>query len=259
MHPCLLRRIALRLSPIICLVFLLGLSTLSRAANIQLSNTRLTLTPDAAIGAIVVHNNDTAPVLLQAEVVAWSQQAGADQFRETRDILVNPVVFRLPAKGDQILRLGLQSGAVATERSYRLFLQEVPENNTTAPGQVRTVLRLSLPIFVPPKDNADLPSRTAVLDWQLGVDRNGQGSLHLSNRGASHIQITNVKLTANGSKVVFSRAMSVYALAGQDVRIPITASGLRPGQAVTLSAQTDGEQPLKDITLNVTDDRGIMP
>lgn len=223
-----------------CAVSVLLGVTAAEAANLQISSTRLTLTQQQPITSLTVRNNSPDEVAVQAEVVAWNQDKGSDLFSPTREVLVNPAIFKVAAGREQVLRFGLQVGAAATERSYRLFLQELPHPQTAA-GEIQTLLRFSVPIFVPAVNN------TTDLQWVL--TSGGAPSLSVDNRGARHIQITGLVLHGDGGRVLLDKKLSVYVLAGHRAELPFRPSAVKAGESVRLEIQSDAEPELAPVTL----------
>ena len=121
----------LRVRYLIALACLALLSAGANGADIRTYPTRLTLAPGAAIGSIMVKNNDTSPAAVQVDVMRWSQDAGEDKYETSRDLLVNPVIFELAPGAEQVVRVGLQAGLDATERSYRVFFQQLPARDAS--------------------------------------------------------------------------------------------------------------------------------
>lgn len=133
----------------------LGVPVLAYPANMQVAPVRMVLTPTRPISAMTVGNGEDSEIAVQAEVFEWSQEDGEDVYRATQDVLVNPAIFKLAGEGQQIVRLGLRVANGPREHSYRIFMQQLPRDQALpevgAPGaQVQTLLRVSVPIFVPP-------------------------------------------------------------------------------------------------------------
>ena len=80
----------------------------AQAASLHVAPVLVQLTPARPVAALTLGNNDEAEVAVQAQVYAWSQQAGQDVYTPTGEVLVNPAIFRIPSAGQQIVRLGLQ-------------------------------------------------------------------------------------------------------------------------------------------------------
>lgn len=219
-----------------------------RAASIQIAPVRVVLQPNRPVASLVVTNDGASEISMQAEVMSWAQKDQQDVYAPTREVLVNPAIFRIPANGRQIVRLGLQVPALADERSYRIFLRQLPRDKALPTGaegagaELQTLLQLVLPIFVPPSSPAGAPS----VAWHLSAS-----ALTIDNLGREHIQITQVTVRhADGSELLRQR-MSVYVLPQQSARLPVALPSLPPGARLQLEAQADSEVPLPRVFLQV--------
>lgn len=204
------------------------------AAMLKAYPVRLALSPDEPVATMTIQNSGAEVTRLQLRVMAWSQENGEDVFRPTRDVLANPAMFELAPGAQQIARFGLQSGAVPREGSYRVFLQEVPTREAGKPGEVITLLQISIPIFIPVK------GAISQLTWSLDSSGADKASLQVQNTGGGHVQVTGLTLTRADGQVVSDQKMSVYVLPGAWRRAAIDLkSPLKRGERLTFRAETD--------------------
>jgi len=226
---------------IVYLLFV-GLASPGIAASIQIEPLLIGLTPQAPIASMVVRNTGATPLLMQAEVMAWSQSGGQDVFQPTRAILANPPLFRVPPQGQQILRFGLRVPELASEQSYRVFLQEVPSQENLSEGRVVTLLRISVPVFVPPASGAP------ELGWNLSLSGK-EVRVTVSNRGNVHAHILSLVAKRSNGASVSSEAVSVYVLAGQSRQWTLPLKEVvATGEQLDLTARTENG----DVTAAVT-------
>jgi fimbrial chaperone protein len=130
------------------------------------------------------------------------------------------------------------------ERSYRVFIQEVPQDQSIRSGEVLTLLRISVPIFVPPANSV------LRLHWQARAAHDGKIALELRNEGTVHVQVTSVALSRSNGQALAREKLSVYALPGQWQSWTLTSpASLVPGEKVHLSAQTDQGNVAADIAV----------
>ena len=126
------------------------------AGTFSISPLRAELSSRAQTGALTLRNQESTPVVVQAEVLLWEQAEGEDKLSPTRDVLVSPAVFTIPGNGSQLVRVALRRAADAQrELSYRLILTEVPQQASPEFTGLNVALRLSLPIFVAPITTAE--------------------------------------------------------------------------------------------------------
>ena len=156
---------------------------------------RVTLSDKQKIGTITVRNDGTEPVPMQLEALSWSKEEGEDVFTSTRELIVSPPIFTIPAGGSQLLRVGLRGAPDAKrELTYRIFLQELPPPPSPDFNGAKMLMRVSLPVFVLPKVAAN-----PLLRWQAVRTSDGSLKISLTNDGNAHIQIINFSLSKPGS------------------------------------------------------------
>ena len=220
-------------------VFLVG-ATVVNAAAIGVSPVRVTLSDKQKIGTITLRNDGTDPVPMQLEALKWSKEEGEDVFTSTRELIVNPPIFTIPAGGSQLLRVGLRGAPDAKrELAYSIFLQELPPPPSPDFNGAKMLMRVSLPVFVLPKVAAN-----PLLRWQAFRTSDGSLKISLTNDGNAHIQIINFSLSKPGSAQPWiSQKASDYALIGQslDWILPASADYSIPksGTTIQLFAETD--------------------
>ena len=221
------------------ILLVMGASVAS-AASLGVSPVRVTLSESQSMGAITVRNDGTEPASLQMEMLSWSQAEGQDVLTPTRELLANPPIFTVPAGGSQLVRVGLRRAPDGQrELTYRIVLQELPPPPNPDFNGTRMLMRISLPVFVLPKIDAE-----PVLMWQATRTSQGALKISLTNNGNAHIQIANFKLSLPGSAQPWvTKESAEYVLAGQsrdwnlpaDSEYPVPP----PGTSLQLFAQTD--------------------
>ena len=74
----------------------------AQAGNFSAIPVRITLV-GAAPTSLLLENQGEEAVLVQSEVLAWSQRDGKDELVASRDLLISPPIFKLAAGGKHIL------------------------------------------------------------------------------------------------------------------------------------------------------------
>jgi fimbrial chaperone protein len=215
---------------------LVGVSVAS-AGSFQVSPIRATLSPSKPISAMTVHNSSNESLVVQMEVLTWTQQQGKDVYVATQDIIATPPIFTVPAGGSQVVRVGLRRAPDAQrEQTYRLFLQEAPPPPKPGFQGLQVALRIGVPIFVAPAT-----AQPPALAWRVYRTRSGQLEVGLNNNGNTHVQVANVSLADAKDGKLGVQQLAAYVLAGQSsnwqiksVTVPASVS------SVHLIAQTDG-------------------
>ena len=209
--------------------------------TLQVAPLRIALSPGHPVVAMTIGNGDDADLAVQAEVFAWSQEDGQDVYRPTSDVRVNPAIFKLVPEGQQILRVGLQAPDGAVERSYRIFLRQLPAAEKpiaeSAGPRLQTLLRVGIPIFVPPQGAA-----ADIVRWHLqpaaGLQA-GRYDLVIDNPGSAHVQLTRIVVTRGDGSTLVARSLSHYVLAGRSSVLPIELPPLAADANLRIEAQSD--------------------
>ncbi len=217
--------------------------TPAQAGSFSANPVRIVLSAGAASTAITVENQGDEAVLVQAEVVAWSQQGGEDRLVASEDLVVSPPIFRMAPGASQTVRVGLTRRIDPNrELAYRLFLKEVPPAPVAGDSQVRVALRLGLPVFVLPPVKA-----APQLGWTLAVEGDGALAITATNTGNAHVQVIDLGLRDGEGNLLLQHQRADYVLPGQARTWPLgkpARSGARMPSAFVIEANTDAG-PLK--------------
>lgn len=226
-----------------CLAAFLWAAPSAWSAEIGVLPVGLSLSAARDRGAITVSNRGKEPVVMQVQTVAWTQSDGQDRYQPSRDLLVNPPLFKLPPGGDQVLRVGLrQPPGGEREAAYRLFLREVPSAPATgAQTGVRVLLELRLPVYVEPA------RPLSVQQWSARHGPDGGLVVEVFNTGNVHLAVRGLTLRAAGA------AADTPPLATLRTHAPVLPDQRRRW-ALPLPAPATGQR----YVLEVTTDRGTQ-
>lgn len=200
-------------------VSLLFTSAAVQAADFAVTPIRVDLAPGARSALVTVTNDDTRPLRMQLRLTEWTQDVdGKDVFTESEDLIYFPKLFSVDPKDKRLVRIGVRSPAGPAERTYRLFLDELPDQNAPAAQSAITFsVRFALPIFLIPA----APSARAEIE-SLSVER-GVVRVKVRNLGNQHFRIESVQVKSGDA---FSQEIAGwYLLAGASrmhvVEIPL--------------------------------------
>lgn len=202
------------------LAFLCGVAVAGTApaGPFSIAPIRVELSGSQRTAVLTVHNDEDAPMVVQATTLAWSQAAGEDRTEQTRDLLVTPPIFTLPPHGEQVVRVALRAAPdAARELDYRLLLAEVPGPPEQGFTGLRMALRLSLPVFV-------APARAAApqLAWSARREADGKLVLVARNDGTAHLQVIDFTLQAGDAAHAVHVGQMRYVLPGSQVQWQVT-------------------------------------
>ena len=217
------------------MVIFLLLATQAAAANFSVTPVRIYMKAQDRAVAVSVVNEGNAPVVLQADLYAWSQKAdGTDDLVLTEDLILSPPIIKLGANAKQVVRLArLKPADASRQLTYRMVLREVPE---AGPGkdniQIPIALALSMPVFITPT-----PARR---DMACEARRADAATLDVScgNKGSAYAQVREVTVRS-GEQVLGRFDGGVYILPGARKVVPVKAGSGLPGGKLQVSVTYD--------------------
>jgi fimbrial chaperone protein len=205
---------AFRLSLLLILTVLLPAYSL--AGEWRVTPIRIELDKNAKSGVVTIVNEGTEKLNVQMKAMEWTQDAeGKDAYTETEDLIFFPKVMTVEAKEDRILRAGIKIPAVAKEKTYRLFVEEIPEPKKSEGVNVAIAIRFGVPIFVKP---LKAEPKGEVQNVQLSK---GVVSATVKNTGNVHFMINKLSIKGRNDKgeEVFAKDISGWYLLSDVTRI----------------------------------------
>src|SRR5512137_1707844 len=180
----------------------MALSAPAVAGSFSISPLRVDFAANSSTAALTVRNSDATEMVIQTQGLAWSQENGEDTLTPSRDLLISPAVFTLPPGGSQLIRVALRRPVdPLRELSYRLTVQEVPQQAKPDFTGLQVALKMSLPVFVAPAAAAE-----PQLNWTAARGADGRLSVTASNAGAAHARIHRFSITtADGGTTLGQR------------------------------------------------------
>lgn len=193
-------------------------------------------------GVITLLNDGESKISLQIKSYAWSQDsAGKDQYQEDAELIFFPRLLTIEPGKSAVLRVGLQIPATNVEKTYRLFVEEIPEARKAEQGAVIAIaLRFGVPIYAAPLKSE---SRGEFIETTL---EKGKLSTVIKNTGNVHFRIQTVQLVgkdAGGVEVLRQKLDGWYLLSGisRPYVFPLQAEECRKATTLELLADTDRE------------------
>ena len=203
------------------LMFKAGLSSLlfafsqAWAGDFSVNPIRIEFGPGIRSSVVSVRNEGKEKMGFQVEAMEWTQDAaGADQYANSRDLVFFPKILSVEPGEEGLIRVGVKAPVVPVEKTYRLFIQELPSPAQAALAdgpRVNLLLRFGAPVFVAPvkaTDSAEV-SEVRLARGVLGLSVKNTGNRHQVVQG---IQVKGTD--AQGSEVYASTLADRYLLAG---------------------------------------------
>jgi fimbrial chaperone protein len=229
----------MRLLLLTCLLSLSALSAPETATAAELSLTPVSVHLDRARDRAAIHvtNQGREPATMQAEGVRWQRTNGADSDEPSDDLLVSPPIFTIAPGQTQIVRIGVRrTHALDREATYRLLLREVPPaaGADAAPGNVRVLVAMKLPVYVAP----DVVRRNE--QWRALADDEGNLVAQVSNAGNVHYRVASVSVRGSQPpQLIVNRGPEAVVFPGEARTFRFKGQRFSTGMPVLLEVTTD--------------------
>jgi fimbrial chaperone protein len=205
--------------PIACACFGLLAFGQVEAGEFTVNPIRLELGAQARSGVIVVENEGQSKLGFQLSAMEWTQDAsGTERYADTRDLIFFPKIMTVDPGQKSLIRVGTTKPVVASERTYRLFIEELPSalpesaKKTEGTGaQINVLVRFGAPIFVVPVKAQD------GIELEGLAMATGAVSFTARNTGNRHQIVQSIQLKgadASGREVYALTLADRYLLAG---------------------------------------------
>lgn len=228
-----LRTIALLLSAT------LALGSFAHAATFSVDPILVTLEKSNSSASIAVTNQTPQQLRLQITGFAWSQTAsGQIKLSKTDQLVFFPQLITLGAGETKRVRVGVTAPQGATEKTYRVFMEQLPSlQSVLAPrgrAQVTLLLKVGIPVFLKPAGStvvAGAVRNASIRGKMLAFD--------VANTGNSHFSIQSVSITGknrSGGDAFSQNLTGWYVLAGTTRRFEVPITSLTSARCATVSS-----------------------
>lgn len=175
------------------------------AGEFSVNPIRLELGAAVRSGVIAVRNDGKVKLSFQLQAVEWTQDAaGKDQYLETNDLVFFPKLMTVEPDQEGVVRVGTRNAVTPVEKTYRLFIEELPGVAKAAEGagaQINVLIRFGAPIFVTPLKAQD------GLEIEAYSLAKGVLTLSARNTGNRHQLVQGIHLKGSDA-----RGTEIYAL-----------------------------------------------
>jgi fimbrial chaperone protein len=197
------------------LLLIAALANPARAADFTVNPIQIFLGTKAQSAILTVQNTSTEPLRFQLTAFSWAQDTrGQMQLTSTTDVIFFPRLLTLAPGEQRIVRVGSSVAPGPVERTYRIFVEELPPaaQQAAPPGQVRVLARMGIPIFV------EARAGRAQLRLAPPTLATGRVGFELRNTGTKHAIPQEIRvrgLGANAESLWEQPIDGWYILAGE--------------------------------------------
>jgi len=227
------------------------------AADFQVQPMSLDLSGHVKSGVFSVINNGSDKIDFQVSIQEWNQdEKGKDVYADTKEIVFFPKVMTVEPNSQRAIRIGLKAPPSAKEKTYRLFVQEIPTPKKITDEDIKKnikagvtiAFRFSMPIFVNPLK----PQESYVLD-KIEMSKGAVKAI-VKNTGNVHVKLRAVKFSgkaADGKELFSKEVAGWYILNG--LSLPYQADVPKDicGKLAKIDVSAQTENGKADGTLNV--------
>jgi fimbrial chaperone protein len=221
----------------------------SQAADFSVSPMILEFERGVRSAEIEVRNLDQQPIRFQVRGADWSQdESGKNVYSDSQSLIWFPRALELAPGESRIIRVGVRATPASREQAFAVVLEEVAVEAAQAEqargAQVRVLLSVSVPVFVPPaKPQPGGKVESAELrGGRLAVVIVNEGNRHFSYREAAI-----VGLAPDGSEAFAQKVQGKTLLAGsrQHLEMSIPQELCRRLKELALTLTTSVQSEIK--------------
>jgi fimbrial chaperone protein len=210
------------------------------ASTFSVNPTQIYLAGRTTSALVTLRNDSTDVLRFQVTAFAWQQSpAGEIELAPTQDVVFFPALVSLKPGEERKIRVGSTAAAAAIEKTYRIFVEEMPPTTEENAGsQVRVLTKMGIPIFVRPVKETE-SARVADLALNGGV-------VHFAVANAGNVHAVPQKifvrgLAADGTALFEETPSSWYILAGgrRDFAVAIPAASCGKVASVAIEVRLE--------------------
>lgn len=216
------------------------------AGQFSVSPITMELGRGVSSGVFTVTNTGEDKINFQMSVSEWTQDAeGKDIYSETKDIIFFPKLMTVEKGEQRVVRVGLKSSMALREKTYRIFIEEIPSLQKRDAGRARIsfTIRFAPPIFVRPAE-----IKTAGVIDTIAVDKDKISAV-VKNTGNVHLKLNSISVkgkSADGAEVFSKEIAGGYVLSNvaRKIEVSIPKEKCKNLSVMMIEAKTD------NLTLN---------
>ena len=224
----------LRLYPLALAALLLA-PPAAHASNFTVTPTEVNLSSSATSGLVTLRNGSKTALRFEITLFKWSEdEKGKMTLEPSADVTFFPKLVELAAGASRNIRVGINAGVARdVEQSFRIFIEELPDQSAPAANTVAIRTKVGIPVFVRPTK----PARSARDRKRFGRGRQGDDAREATPATCTSTSITLPSRARASSASTFSKeGQGWYVLPGATriFEVPMTAAECKSTTAVNV-------------------------
>ena len=209
----------------------------SHAASLQVAPVGIEIAAPGNASSVKLRNEGTTAIDAQIRVFRWVQADGQERLEPTDDLVASPPTAHLGPGAEYTVRIvRVSKQPVEGEESYRLLIDELPDQKLQNNRVVNLILRYSIPVFFFRPDAA-----APRLRWSV-EQRDGKLRVSARNDGDRHVRLASLNVRdRNGTNFSFGSGLTGYVLgrSGMHWLTPVGTRKVAVDAAMVISAIGD--------------------
>jgi fimbrial chaperone protein len=216
-------------------VALAAMTSSVSAASLQVSPTTVEIPAGTTASTLTVKNTGADTMKAQVRVYRWASVNGEDTLEPATDVVASPPVATVKPNMDYTIRLvRLSKQPVAAEETYRVMIDELPEQKKAVAGVINMAFRYSIPVFFLPPG-----AETPALTWSQ-EKHNGKVYVSATNTGGRRVRLADLKAAdKNGKQFSVAKGLAGYVLARSSKSWVAPVTVQKTVQPLLITAQSD--------------------
>jgi fimbrial chaperone protein len=160
---------------------MLAFAGMAQGGTFQVNPIRITLSPQSTSALLSIQNDGAETARFQIGVFEWDQAVDGEMvLNPTEDLIFYPKLIAIDPGDQRNIRVGTKQAAVVTEKSYRIFVEELPPADNVQQKGIRLLTKMGIPVFIQPTKQ--------LVQAQLGQMKMGADgfSFEIKNTGNVH-------------------------------------------------------------------------
>jgi len=170
----------------------------------------------ARSAVVTVSNKGKGVGEFEVRVMDWTQdKKGEDVYGPSKDIIYFPRYMKIAADESRVIRLAARVPPSRREKTYRLFVTELPDRTIPKTTGISLQFQFAIPIFVPPPETM---AKGRILDSGMAG-----GTVHaiVVNEGNARLRIDSVAFQGKKptGEILFEKTIQGYILLAGTSRV----------------------------------------